>query len=207
MALVEPSQREKLLGLFSTRSILRSSELKGAGITPASIARAVEDGDLERVSRGLYQRCRVDRDPQHVLAMAAMRVPKGVIALLSALVFHQLSDEFHPRVWIAIGQNDWAPSPSCPPLRIVRFAAPYLRQDVENHVIGGINVPVYSAAKTLVDAFRHPRLVDRDTAVQALRQGILGGTIDLGTLEASANASGVWPMMRAYVLQWVRKRA
>jgi hypothetical protein len=92
-------------------------------------------------------------------------------------------------------------------LRIVRFAATYLRQDVETHVIGGIKVPVYSAAKTLADAFRHPRLVDRDTAVQSLRLGILSGRVDVQALEAAADTSGVWPIMRNYVLQWVRKRA
>lgn len=106
------SQRERLLALFRDRALMRASELKEAGITPDAIARAVEDGDLERLSRGLYQRCKVDLHRHHALAVAAMRVPRGVVAMISALGFHGVIDEEHPRVWMAIGPGDWAPGPA-----------------------------------------------------------------------------------------------
>ncbi len=43
-----------------------------------------------------------------------MRAPKGVIALVSALAFHGLTDQMPRRVWIAIGASDWAPVQSYP---------------------------------------------------------------------------------------------
>jgi predicted transcriptional regulator of viral defense system len=195
----EESQREKLLALFRTRRIMRASELKQAGITPAALTRAVEDGELERLSRGLYQRCLVDLHQHHELAVASMRVPKGVIALISALMFHGLIDEEHPRVWIAIGPHDWAPAPSCPPLRIVRFAENHLRQGVEQHVIGGLHVPIHGLVKALADAFRHPRLVDREIATAALRRALREGRASPAAIEAGATAAGVWPIMRPYL--------
>lgn len=199
MIATEGSQRERLMALFATRSILRASELKGAGITPASIARAVEDGELERLSRGLYQRCRIDPDDHHALAVAAMRVPRGVVAMISALAFHGLTQDPHHRVWMAIGPNDWAPAPSCPPLRIVRFGEPHLRQGIEHHAIGGVNVPVYSADKTLVDVFRHPRLVDRSIAVKALQQAVARRSANADTIAELAHAGGVGMAMRPYL--------
>ncbi|WP_206239878.1 type IV toxin-antitoxin system AbiEi family antitoxin domain-containing protein [Novosphingobium terrae] len=195
----EGSQREKLLALFRTRAVMRASELKQAGITAAALLRAVEDGELERLSRGLYQRCLVDLHQHHELAVAAMRVPKGVIAMISALMFHGLMDEEHPRVWMAIGPHDWAPAPSCPPLRIVRFAPAYLRQGVETHVIGGVHVPVYGLVKTLADVFRHPRLVDREIAVTALRRAVREGKASPAAIEEGARTAGVWPIMRPYL--------
>ncbi|WP_068081161.1 type IV toxin-antitoxin system AbiEi family antitoxin domain-containing protein [Novosphingobium rosa] len=195
----EESQREKLLALFRTRAVMRASELKQAGVTAAALSRAVEDGDLERLSRGLYQRCLVDLHHHHELAVASMRVPKGVIAMISALMFHGLIDEEHPRVWIAIGPNDWAPAPSCPPLRIVRFAPSFLRQGVETHVIGGVHVPVFGLVKTLADVFRHPRLVDRETASHALRRALREGRASPAAIEEGARAADIWPIMRPYL--------
>lgn len=201
------SQRERLLALFRDRALMRASELKEAGITPDAIARAVEDGDLERLSRGLYQRCKVDLHRHHALAVAAMRVPRGVVAMISALGFHGVIDEEHPRVWMAIGPGDWAPGPACPPLRIVRFSDPWRRQGIEHHPIGGTNVPIYALAKTLADVFRHPRLIERDIGVEALRRAIGERKATPEAIEDAARAGGVWPVMRPFVEPFLLRRS
>lgn len=151
------SQRAKLRDLFAVHILMRANELRAAGIGPQTIARAVEDGELERISRGLYQRRDAEIEEHQILAEAAIRVPKGVIALTSALAFHDLTDQMPRRVWVAIGTSDWAPVESYPPLRIVRFTDRYLRQGVEHHEIAGVSVPVYSVTKTLADAFRNSK--------------------------------------------------
>ncbi|WP_206245776.1 type IV toxin-antitoxin system AbiEi family antitoxin domain-containing protein [Novosphingobium terrae] len=199
MIVPERSQRERLLALFQTRSVMKASEIKEAGITAAALSKAIEDGDLERISRGLYQRCNVDLAHHHALAVAAMRVPKGVIAMLSALAFHELTVEEHPRVWIAIGANGWAPAPACPPLRIVRFTEPSLSQGVEQHSISGINVPIYSLEKTLIDVFRHPRLIDREVALCALNQALQEKRVDPEALQESAHGAGILPVIRPFL--------
>jgi predicted transcriptional regulator of viral defense system len=48
----------------------------------------VENGEIERISRGVYQKHGAEIEENQILAEAAMRVPKGVIALVSALAFH-----------------------------------------------------------------------------------------------------------------------
>src|SRR3546814_20418780 len=53
--------------------------------------------------------------------------------------------------------SDWSPVPAYPPTRIVRFTEKYLRQGTEHHKIAGVDVPSYSAAKTLADLFRNGR--------------------------------------------------
>ena len=49
------TQRHTLRELFGAQPILRARELRKAGVAPQTIARAVEDGEIERISRGLYQ--------------------------------------------------------------------------------------------------------------------------------------------------------
>ena len=76
---------------------MRSQELRAAGIRPQTIARAVAMGDIERISRGVYQNRGSEIEEHQILAEAAMRVPKGVIALVSALAFHGLTDQMPRR--------------------------------------------------------------------------------------------------------------
>ena len=56
-----------------------------------------------------------------------------------------------------------------PPLRIVRAADLAYRFGVETHRIDGVEVRVYSAAKTVADCFKFRGLVGLDVAIEALR--------------------------------------
>lgn len=193
------SQRAKLRDLFAAHTMMRAGELRAAGIGPQTIVRAVEDGELERISRGLYQRRDADIEEHQILAEAAARVPKGIIALTSALAFYGLTDQMPRRIWMAIGPSDWSPVQSYPPLRIVRFTDRYLRQGVEHHVIAGVDVPIYSIPKTLADAFRNPRLVDRSIAVEGLRAAIEQRKATPSTIAEGAKTGGAWKTMRPYL--------
>lgn len=192
-------QRAKLRDLFAARMIMRAGELRAAGIGPQTIARAVEDGEIERISRGLYQRSEADIEEHHILAEAAARVPKGVIALTSALAFHGLTDQMPRKIWMAIGQSDWSPVQAYPPLRIVRLTDRYLRQGIEHHLVAGVDVPIYSISKTLADAFRNPKLVDRSVAVEGLRTALEQRKATPGAIAEGAKAGGAWKTMRPYL--------
>lgn len=193
------SQRAKLRDLFADHTIMRAGELRAANIGPQTIARAVEDGEIDRISRGLYQRSEADIEEHHILAEAAARVPKGVIALTSALAFHGVTDQMPRKIWMAIGPSDWSPVQSYPPLRIVRLTDRYLRHGIEHHAIAGVDVPIYSIPKTLADAFRNPKLVDRSVAVEGLRTALEQSKATPGAIAEGAKAGGVWKTMRPYL--------
>ena len=102
----------------------------------------------------------------HSLAEASKRVPKGVVCMISALAHHGLTDQMPRKVWMAIGAKDWEPAVDYPPLRMVRYRSPYLEYGVERQCISGVHVPIYSLPKSLADAFRNKRLIDRSVAVE-----------------------------------------
>jgi len=193
------SQKAKLRSLLDARSMMHAHELREAGISAQTIARAVESGEVERISRGVYQKRGAEVEENQILAEAIMRVPKGVIALVSALAFHDLTDQMPRRVWMAIGKSDWAPVQSYPPLRIVRFTESYLRQGIEHYAIAGVDVPVYSIPKTLADLFRNPKLVDRSVAVEGLRAALQQRKAPPGAIAEAAKAGGAWKIMRPYL--------
>jgi predicted transcriptional regulator of viral defense system len=139
-------------------------------------------------------------DTGQVLAEAAKRVPKGVIAMISALAFHELTDQMPREVWVAISARDWgAPAPSYPPIRIVEFRDKYMDQGIEHHRISGVEVPIFSIPKTLADVFRNRKLVDRSVAVEGLRAALEQKKTTPGMIADAAIAADSWKIMRPYL--------
>lgn len=193
------TQRENLIRLLKRRNMARAKELQSSGVAAATIARAVNDGLVVRVGRGLYQLPDAETDTAQNLAEAHKRVPKGVICLISALAYHGLTDQMPRKVWIAIGAKDWQPAVDYPPLRIVRFRPPNLGYGVETHEIAGVEVPVYSVAKSLADAFRNPKLLDRSVAIECLRNAIRQRKATPARIAEAAQHGGVWARMQPYL--------
>jgi predicted transcriptional regulator of viral defense system len=193
------SQRQSLQNLFTAQPLRRARELQAAGISPATIARATQEGIIERVTRGLYQSSSAQIDTNQALAEASKRLPKGTIAMVSAFAFHGLTDQMPRTVWMAIGGSDWAPASTYPPIRIVRFSRRYLAQGIEHYEIAGVKVPIYSIAKTLADAFRNPNLVDRSVAIEALKSALTQRKVLLSDIISAAKEGGAWTVMRPYL--------
>lgn len=193
------SQREQLRAIMAGKSIVRAQELRNAGIAGSTIQRALEDGDLVRIGRGLYQDPQSDVETEQTLAEVATRIPKGVIAMLSALAYHGLTDQMPRKTWVAIGTSDWSPVSDYPPVRIVRFTDKYLHQGVEQQRISGVDVPIFSIPKTLADIFRNGRLVDRSVAVEGLRAALDQRKATPAQIAEAARAGGAWRVMRPYL--------
>lgn len=151
------TQTVRATALLKESGMARASELTKAGITAATIARMKEKGLILQLSRGLYQLADSDLQAHHGLAEASKIAPKGVICLVSALAFHELTDAVPPRVWVAIGSRDRKPCVTYPALEFVRFNENALKSGVETHMIEGVSVKIYNPAKTVVDLFRYRR--------------------------------------------------
>lgn len=194
-----PTQKNQMIQLLKKRTMARARELREAGIAATTISRAVNAGDVIRIGRGLYQLPDINAEAAQTLAEASKRVRKGVICLVSALAYHGLTDQMPRKVWIAIGAKDWMPSVKYPPLRIVRFRSPNLDYGIERHTISGVEVPVYSVVKSLADAFRNPRLLDRSVAIECLRNAVKTRKASPATIAEAARHCGAWGKMRPYL--------
>ncbi|MDZ4055080.1 MAG: transcriptional regulator, partial [Phenylobacterium sp.] len=54
-------------------------------------------------------------------------------------------------------------------LEIVRATGEVLTAGIEHAEIEGVSVPIYGAAKTVADCFKHRRHVGEDVAIEALQ--------------------------------------
>lgn len=199
MPLAAVTQGEQLRTLVSGLSLVRAHELRQAGFAGSTIQRALQRGDLVRIGRGLYQSPQAEIDGNLVYAEVAKRIPKGIIAIVSALAFHRLTVQIPRKTWVAIAPGDWSPVTGYPPVRIVRLAPKYLTQGVEHHAISGVDVPVFSVTKTLADLFRNSRLVDRSIAVEGLRAALELRKATPTAIAEAAQQGGAWRTMRPYL--------
>ncbi|WP_221444594.1 type IV toxin-antitoxin system AbiEi family antitoxin domain-containing protein [Caulobacter sp. YL-Caulobacter] len=165
--------RERALSLTRERGIARARDYKAAGIPLAYLKRLTDSGDLLKLGRGLYQDPeQAGTDVAHDLAEAARLVPNGVVSLLSALRHHELTTQLPHAVWLTIPHKARTPSITSVRLEIVRATGQVLTAGVEHARIEGVDVPIYSVAKTVTDCFKHRRQIGEDVAIEALRDAL-----------------------------------
>jgi hypothetical protein len=81
---------------------VRASQLFDAGVHPRTLYALRDAGQLELVSRGLYRLASAPVPPHLDLLVVASHAPHAVVCLISALAFHELTDEVPHEVLIAV---------------------------------------------------------------------------------------------------------
>jgi predicted transcriptional regulator of viral defense system len=166
---VNPPTQKKVLDLARKSSILRPRDLHEKGLPSDYLWRLHKQGKLEKVGRGMYAAQDAKLSEYQTVVQAALRVPRGVVCLLSALRFHDLTTQSPFEIWMAIDVKARAPKEDIIPLRIVRFSGKALTAGVETHAVEGVNVKVYKPAKTVADCFKYRNKIGLDVAIEALR--------------------------------------
>jgi predicted transcriptional regulator of viral defense system len=190
---------QQIVRLARRRGILRPRDLTPLDIPRRHLTRLAEQGVLLRSGRGLYVLASADVSENHSLAEACKRVSGGIVCLLSALRFHELTTQNPWEVWMAITPASRKPKVDHPPLRIVRFSGKAFVEGVERHRIEGVDVRIYSAAKTVADCFKYRNKIGVDVAVQALRDAWQKRKITAAQISHFAEVCRVTNVMQPYL--------
>jgi predicted transcriptional regulator of viral defense system len=193
------SKTEQVLALARKRGMLRARDLKALGIPGTYLHRLVQHGRLERLARGLYRLPGHEITAQHGLAQVCAKIPHGVVCLLSALQFHELTTQWPPEVWIAIDRKGAKPTVNGLPVRVVRFSGAALRAGVEERQIEGVTVRVTNPAKTVADCFKYRNKLGQDVALEALRDCWRKRKATVDELWQYAKVCRVAKVMRPYM--------
>jgi predicted transcriptional regulator of viral defense system len=189
---------KKLLRALS-RGVLRARDAGAFGVTRAQLSRWVEDGALDRVGRGLYALPDRELDENESLVHVAKRVDGGIICLLSALRFHNLTTQNPSEVWVAIPRSTRAPHLDWPPLRVIRWSGAVLTEGIEQRKVGGGTIRITSPPRTVADCFKHRNTVGIDVAIEALRDYRRQKVGSLDQLMAAAAVCRMQRVIQPYV--------
>lgn len=196
----QPASVAKALAAFRRKGgLLRMSEAVKAGVHRRTLYAMLDEGQIERLSRGLYRLTDAPPLGEPDLVTVTAKIPQGVICLVSALAFHDLTTQIPHAVYVAVPRNSKPPRLDHPPLRVFRFDPRAYKEGVESHTIDGVTVRVFSAEKTLADCFKYRNKIGLDTAVEALRRYAESRKVDRAALLRAAEACRVDKVMRPYL--------
>jgi hypothetical protein len=160
-------------------------DARRAGVSKRRLYAWRDAGEVEGVGRGLFRRV----DAGHVdldLVEVAYRAADATLCLTSALVRHGLSDAIPARHDIAVRRGRRTPAVSAP-VRWHRFDPTTFDVGRGTIEVGdGLTIGLYSAERTIVDAYRLWRREGLEVAHEALRRWLRAGGKSVDLLEVAA---------------------
>lgn len=178
---------------------LRMNEALKLGLTRHQLYALRDQGIIEQISRGLYRIAELPPPGNPDLVTVALRAPKTVVCLVSALSYHGLTTQIPHAVSVAVPKDSRRPSLDYPPLEVHRFSLASYHAGVETHVIDGAPVRIYSPEKTLADCFKFRNSIGMDVVLEALRLYRTRMRFDVGKLLHFAGICRVGTVMRPYL--------
>lgn len=193
------NKKERALKIVRKAGILRPKDLDPYGIPREYLRRLLAEGLVVRLSRGLYAPPDLDLSEHHSLAEASKRVPHGVICLLSALRYHELTTQIPHEVWMALAGSSRRPQGHGLAIRFVRFSGVALTEGVARCKIEGVSVHITVPAKTVADCFKFRNKIGLDVALEALRDCWKHRLVTMDELWHFAGICRVARVMRPYL--------
>lgn len=195
-----PSAHEKsVLDLSLRRGLLRARDFSALDVPTVVLTRLVRAGKLERIGRGVYMFPDAQISEHHSHAEVALRAPRGVICLLTALRVHEIGTQSPFQLWLALPTGTKTPRIDYPPIRAVHMSGQSYSEGIEFIQAEGVSVPIFNAAKTVADCFKFRNKVGLDVALEALREGWRERKFTMDDLWRYAELNRVSKVIRPYM--------
>jgi len=163
---------ETALQVFKKNKVMHSAEIFDAGIQPRTLYQMRDKGLLVQEGRGLYRLADEQTWSDPDLMVVSLRIPKGVICLISALYFHKFTTQIPHEVYVALPKDSEKPRIQHPPTRFFWISPKPFKAGIEKHTIDDVEVKVYGVAKTIADCFKFRNKIGMDVALEALQEGL-----------------------------------
>jgi predicted transcriptional regulator of viral defense system len=149
--------------------MLRTSKAIRLGIHPRTLYALRDAGDIEQVGRGLYRLSTAPPLASPDLTPIALRIPRAVVCLISALAHHRLTTQVPHSVDIALPSHAQIPKIDGVPLRVFWYPEPSFSAGVDVIKVDNVPLQIYSPEKTITDCFKYRNKIGLDVAIEALR--------------------------------------
>ena len=149
--------------------MLRTSKALRLGIHPRTLYALRDAGEIEQVGRGFYRLSSAPALSSPDLVPIAIRLPRAVVCLMSALAHHGLTTQIPHAIDIALLSHANVPKVDGVPLRVFWYPERSFRAGVEAVAVDDVSVRIYSVEKTIADCFKYRNKIGLDIAIEALR--------------------------------------
>lgn len=153
--------------------VLRTKDAVASGVHYRTLYEMRDRGLLERISRGRYRLAELPPLSNPDLAVVALRVSRGVICLISALAFHELTKQVPHEVYIALRRGSETPRLDTPPIRVFKFSGQAFTEGIEDYRIDGITVHRRSAGFDVSELMAFARICRVDKVMRPYVEAVL----------------------------------
>jgi predicted transcriptional regulator of viral defense system len=126
-------------------------------------------GQLERVKRGLYRLTEIDPVSHDSFLDIQFAIPQGVICLLSALDYYELSTINPIKIHLAVPRKTTVYPPDYPPVEVHYITEWYYQLGINDIFIRNEKVKIYSPEKTLCDCIRYKNKIGNDITIESFK--------------------------------------
>ncbi len=190
----------KAIEFVSKHYFISPNDLKRKGIFRQYIEKLQNDGYIEKYYSGMYVSKLFEEEPAFAsFFYACKRIPKGVICLLSALEYYDITTQAPYQVWICATYNFVEPKSSPYPLSIIKTSEESLKIGVIEKKVAGNIIRVFNPAKTIADCFKFRNKIGINIAIEALRDGLAKKKFSLDEVHKYAKLNRVDKVMEPYI--------
>lgn len=162
--------KQKAIALFKkNHGLLRTSEALRLGIHPRTLYQLRDEGLLERLAKGVYRLVEIADFSEPDLVLVSKKIPHGIICLISALAYYEITTQIPHFIYIAIPSKARTSNMDYPPIRYFRYSEKVYSSGVETQWIGGYPVKIYDIEKTLADCVKFRNKIGMDVVIEALK--------------------------------------
>jgi len=178
---------------------LRMSEAIQQGISRYRLYKMRDAGLIQQVSRGIYRLADLPDISQPDLVTVALRYPKSVVCLISALSYHEMTTQIPHEVSVAISRDSRIPVLDNPPIHAYKFSDDSFNAGIDKHQIDGAIVQIYNPEKTLADCFKYRNKLGMDIVLEALKLYRKNKAADMLTVMKYAKICRVANVIKPYL--------
>lgn len=195
--------KKNLFKVFENNGgILRTYQLNELGFYSRQIKKIIENGDIARVKRGIYE-LTSNIYPEEVII--ARLFPNAVIFLESALMIYGYTDRI-PLSWqIAVDRNSEKGQYKIDyPLIDVFYMEPKLLDvGVDINQIENVDVKVFNRDRTICDVLRHENKIEREVFSSAIQRYVKDPKKNIKRLLEYSEVLNLKNKVQTYIGVWL----
>ena len=194
------TNQKNIIEIFKSHNgYARSKDIVANGIHSRQIKNMVEEGNIVKVKNGLYKLANTPTTSNQSFLDVARAIPEGVVCLLSALSYYDLTT-FNPSIIsIAIYRKSWRPKLSYPPVEFYYFSQKQFQAGINEIKIKGYPVRIYCPEKTICDCFRYRNKLGIDISKEGLSEYLKKKNRNLEKLLKYAEICRIKPLIQTWL--------
>ena len=185
---------------IQNRQFIPLKKLKEEGRSLYKINQLVSAGKLGRVNRTYYENMEYNGEINDFYAVPAYSDKKGIVCLMSAAVYYELTTERPSQIEVALPRGSRIPQPpDWPQMRFYLFSPQRYKVGVKKVDVDGNPFYIYDIEKTVCDIIFYRNKMGFEPAVEVIKKYLNRQNRDLNRLMRYAEMLRLKTTMKQFV--------